>query len=100
MKKKILTLLQFVLAGGLIAFFVYQMDKKGQIGIFAEAIKSAAANTQLTLIKTSNDLCLNQGFLILNISKTSSDRLTSINTAKKGWRMFNTMRVNIGNSLT
>jgi uncharacterized protein (TIRG00374 family) len=49
MKKKLLTILQFLLAGGLIAFFVYQMDKKGQIGIFAEALKSAAANPHLLI---------------------------------------------------
>ncbi len=47
MKKKILTALQFLLAGGLIAFFLYQMDKKGQIGIFADALKSAASNPHL-----------------------------------------------------
>lgn len=44
MKKKILIGLQFALAIGLIGFFVFQMDKKGQIATFADTLKTAAGN--------------------------------------------------------
>lgn len=47
MKKKLLTAVQFILAAGLIGFFVFQMYKKGQLSTFASAIQTSAANWPL-----------------------------------------------------
>lgn len=47
MKKKLLTALQFILAAGLIGFFVFQMHKKGQLATFAAALQTSARNWPL-----------------------------------------------------
>jgi len=47
MKKKLLTALQFLLAAGLIGFFVFQMHKKGQLTTFASALQTSASNWPL-----------------------------------------------------
>lgn len=47
MKKKILTIVQCLLAASLMAFFVFQMHKKGQLSVFAEAIRTSASNWPL-----------------------------------------------------